>query len=447
MAANASLSNRTSIFLCISLFLYGSANACYYAFLSIWLSFHHFTYTQIGYIRGLNQGSVLLFVPVLCLVTDQISSNNPLKRRFLFSIFCLTVASSRLLFIYWQHSWNPIFCALIVITVAVQEATNSIMDSIVLAIIPNPNRYGRYRMWAGLGWSIVAVSLGLLFEFYFSIDTMFYFFTSFMGCLGLIWLMPTIKDILCGRAGAYSSSLLINVTEAEVIQMGFYRKLWMFWRQMNLFKFQIIFSFFVLGASFGVINTFMFLRLQEMNASTVLMGVTYVVTLCSEFPAFLLVEHALHSIGDLGIICVGLFAYMLRLSWYGLLGFHGILNSPWYVLPAELLHGLTFAWIKASVCVFAHRLANNEHMSIGNVKIDLSSFSQGFLSAIFNGFGQGFGGIIGGIVFDLYGPHYLFFGNALVLLPLLMIYVFQFACCRKRLSVNQTDRAQIVHPE
>merc|ERR1712228_415022 len=169
-------------------------------------------------------------------------------------------------------------------------------------------------------------------------------------------------------------------------------------------------------------------RLAEMGGTTFLMGMTLIVTICSEFPCFYFVEYALVYIGDLGIVCVGLFAYMLRLSWYGLLGFHGIFDNPWYVLPAETLHGLTYAWIKASICIFAHRLANNENMKRqrNEMNINWSSFSQGFLSAIFNGFGQGIGGVVGGQIFHLYGPHYLFFGNALGLVPFFIIFVLQF---------------------
>ena len=173
-----------------------------------------------------------------------------------------------------------------------------------------------------------------------------------------------------------------------------------------------------------------------------LMGVTLVVTICSEIPSFLLVDRALVTIGDLGIVCVGLMAYMLRLGWYGLLGFHGMMLNPWYVMPAEALHGLTYAWIKASIAVFAHRLANNDRMRNENMKIDLSSFSQGFLSAIFNGFGQGTGGAVGGIVFATYGPHYLFFGNALGLLPFFIVFVIQFFCCKKKMSVTPSRELQ-----
>eukprot|EP01084_Bolivina_argentea_P187068 322307_1 len=451
MSDSISLPRITNIFLCLSQFLYGSANACYYSFLSIWLSHNDFSYIEIGYIRGLNQLSILLFVPILCLILDNLSNNNLIIKQLLFSLLCLSVAFARLLFIFYDHSWNLIFCILIVITVAIHETTNSTMDSLLLSIIPNPNKYGRYRLWAGIGWGIVAFTLGIIFDYFLSVDTMFYFWNVFMGTLGLIWLIPTIKNLyFCNNNNKKNqSSLFINdqttvdfngidenlIENPNPVQkISFCMKLYIFLKQINMFKLQIIFSIFVLGMSFGVINTFLFLRLQELGASTALMGMTLVVTILSEIPAFYFVEYALVYIGDLGIVCVGLLAYMLRLSWYGLLGLNinglHIMNDPWYVLPAETLHGLTYAWIKASICIFAYRLANNENMS-QNGNIDLSSFSQGFLSAIFNGFGQGLGGVLGGIIFDLYGPHYLFFGAALGLLPFFIIYVLQFMCCKK----------------
>ena len=69
---------------------------------------------------------------------------------------------------------------------------------------------------------------------------------------------------------------------------------------------------------------------------------------------------------------------------------------------------------------------NNE-----NVKIDLASFSQGFLGGVFNGVGQGTGAVVGGVVYSTYGPHYLFLGMAAGLFPVFVVYVAQFVYHRK----------------
>merc|ERR1712110_78401 len=117
-----------------------------------------------------------------------------------------------------------------------------------------------------------------------------------------------------------------------------------------------------------------------------LMGFTVIFTMFSEVPAFYIIEYALVYLGDYGVISISLLSYILRLSWYGLMGLDGIMANPWFVMPAELLHGLTFAWVKVALAIFAHQLAGGGQMNNGNVKNDLAAFSQGFLGAIFGGF-------------------------------------------------------------
>ena len=128
-------------------------------------------------------------------------------------------------------------------------------------------------------------------------------------------------------------------------------------------------------------------------------------------------------------------------SWYGLLGFHGILNSPWYALCVELLHGITWSWIKSSIAIFAYRLANNDNDNDKNnennnkrdkEEADLSTFSQGLLFAIFYGVGAGFGDLFGGFVFYNFGASYLFFGAAFTILPLFIVFVGQYIFCMKK---------------
>ena len=84
------------------------------------------------------------------------------------------------------------------------------------------------------------------------------------------------------------------------------------------------------------------------------------------------------------------------------MGFNGIISNPWWVLIVEVLHGLTFAWVKSSIVIFADRLTHNNNDNNPNT-IDLSTFSQGVLSAVFSGIGQGLGVVIGGLIYDKYG--------------------------------------------
>ena len=446
----------TNTLLYSSQFLNGAANSSYYSFLAIWMRSHDFTLTQIGYVKGMAHLSILVLVPLCCLLVDFLSDNNRLKKQSLFSWWCIYGGISRLAFVYFENSWNVIFCGLIVITIAIQESSNSIMDSIILSVIPDPNQYGRFRLWDVIGWGAVALLLGLMFDSGVSIDAMFYIYCAFMGCLGWIWLFSTVRVKMNQHDyallpdtdsvedseeidGAQQGTLAVNPQNGDHI--SFLRKLSLFFGQLNLSKIQIIFSFFLFGICYGVISTFLFLRLLDLGASHLLMAMTLVVAICIEIPTFWFVDRALVTMGHLGIITVCMMAYMLRLGWYGLLGFHGLMLNPWYVMPAEILHGVTYGWIKASIAVFAHRLANDDRMNQDNMKVDLAAFSQGFLLAIFDGFGYGFGAVLGGIVYSNYGPHVVFFGTALGLVPFLSIYLVQCFVCTERFRGAPSDIA------
>ena len=266
----------TNTLLYTSQFLNGAANSSYYSFLAIWMRSHDFTLTQIGYVRGMAHLSILVLIPLCCLLVDFLSDNNRLKKQSLFSWWCIYGGISRLAFIYFENSWNVIFCGLIVITIAIQESSNSIMDSIILSVIPDPNQYGRFRLWDVIGWGAVALLLGLMFDSGVSIDAMFYIYCAFMGCLGWIWLIYTVKikmtqhDYTPIPSTDLVSTDLVDEIEGEIVDdgidghivqnMSILQKCCVFLNQMNLFKLQIVFSIFLFGMCYGVISTFLFLR-------------------------------------------------------------------------------------------------------------------------------------------------------------------------------------------
>merc|ERR1719242_2355921 len=158
-------SEPTNIFLCVAQFIYGCANSSYNSFLSIWLASRGFTYSQIGYVRGLSHLSFLVLVPLFCLVVDVSSKKNQITRQFLLAVSCMIAALSKLLFIFWQNSWDIWFCVLVMVTIAIQETTSKVTDSIIFSKIVDPNTYGRYPLWQGVGFGISSFGLGFLFEY------------------------------------------------------------------------------------------------------------------------------------------------------------------------------------------------------------------------------------------------------------------------------------------
>jgi len=146
------------------------------------------------------------------------------------------------------------------------------------------------------------------------------------------------------------------------------------------------------GIGVGVIESFLFLFLDELSSPAVLWGLTLFVTAVAEIPVFHFAMPILSWVGERPMIHVVFGAFTLRFLWYGLLGTR-LLPSPWAVLPAELLHGITFACAWTVGCLIAKRCAPP----------GLSSTFQGIFQCIYFGIGLGIGSILGGWIY--------FYGN------------------------------------
>jgi len=152
-----------------------------------------------------------------------------------------------------------------------------------------------------------------------------------------------------------------------------------------------------LGVGAGVIQTYLFLFLSELKGTTTLMGLSLSITCASEIPIFFFSGAIMNKIGAQGMIYLAMISYVIRLTYYS------FLKQPWYVLPAEALHGLTFAasW---SACV---KVANDIS------PIGLGATTQGLLTGIYSGLGSGTGALVGGIVYHKFGAVILFRASAI----------------------------------
>ncbi|CAM9109176.1 unnamed protein product [Ectocarpus sp. 8 AP-2014] len=172
------------------------------------------------------------------------------------------------------------------------------------------------------------------------------------------------------------------------------------------------FSFFLgvmlSGMAKGVIDTFLFIWLDELGGSHVLLGLAGVVMCCGEVPFFYVSGSFIRKIGPRNVVALSQIGYIVRLVYYS------VLWDPWWVLPAELLHGLTFAAMWAATTDYAHGIAP-EH---------LRSTMQATVAGLKRGLGYGLGAILGGVLYANLGPRRCFLASAaLPVLSLLFLIV------------------------
>ncbi|ESP01980.1 hypothetical protein LOTGIDRAFT_157115 [Lottia gigantea] len=107
-------------------------------------------------------------------------------------------------------------------------------------------------------------------------------------------------------------------------------------------------------------------------------------------------------------VCInfGLGAYVLRFVG------HSFINSKWYIIPLELLHGVTYSLLWSSISSKVNLISpTGSHGTF-----------QGITGAIYNDLGRGFGAILTGSLFQIYDARWVWRSYSASCLILLIIF-------------------------
>lgn len=146
----------------------------------------------------------------------------------------------------------------------------------------------------------------------------------------------------------------------------------------------------VLGYGVGHIENYLFLYLEELSASEALMGLTLTVTCIAETVIFWYTDIIVGVFGVKVCFHITFAAFIIRMGYYVILPH---IQSPWWVLPAELLHGITFglAWGAGTRYCSSHSPTG------------LEATTQSLFQGLYFGIGYGAGGWVGGLVYQYFG--------------------------------------------
>eukprot|EP00434_Breviolum_minutum_P005320 symbB.v1.2.004692.t1/scaffold269.1/size246462/2 len=246
--------------------------------------------------------------------------------------------------------------------------STSMMDAIALAACDqDAQRWGDARIYGAIGWGMAHLPLGMMLDRY-GFCVMFVSFA--LAAVGLFWATMGMPEA-CGDAeGDVSVSAIWGILRNN---MAFFCNIT------------------VLGAGFAMVEGMLFLLLQEMNASTLLCGLSVVVTVIFELPIFARAQWLLSTYGTRKLIVAAQIAWVVRAAFYWQM------STAWMVLLVEPLHGVTFAlaWTAAIDFVKKPEVSGE----------GLEASAQGLLTACFHGLGPIIGLLGGGLLFDALGGH------------------------------------------
>ena len=260
--------------------------------------------------------------------------------------------------------------------------TASLVDSAVLTMLGDyKERYGRVRLWGTVGYGAIAPFAGYL-----------------IGRLGLKWAFWGYAILMLG-----GFLIVTRIPFRQSRSTGSFRggmRALMGNRPWMLFLVMV----FIAGIGNATINNYLFVYMQSLGASNILMGFALTASTLSEIPAMFFSDRLLRRFGARGMLIIAMTTIGLRLICYSLT------TQPWVVLLIQLCHGLTFAAIFTAGVYYADQVAPP----------GMKATTQGMFSGTLMGFGSAAGGLLGGLLLESFSPGGMYgFIGTLVLVGLI----------------------------
>nr|XP_027194560.1 major facilitator superfamily domain-containing protein 6-like [Dermatophagoides pteronyssinus] len=163
----------------------------------------------------------------------------------------------------------------------------------------------------------------------------------------------------------------------------------------------------LMGFGVGLVFTFLFWHLQDLGGTPTLYGYASVINHISEIGAYFFSINLIQRFGHTKVLCFGLLCNAFRfiyISW---------LDNPWWVLPLELIQGVTHATVWAAACSYMTQ----------NTELELRASAQGVMQGIYQGLGRGSGSLLGGVIINRFGSRITFFLYGLICAAVLGLFV------------------------
>ncbi|XP_020801835.1 major facilitator superfamily domain-containing protein 6 isoform X1 [Drosophila serrata] len=254
----------------------------------------------------------------------------------------------------------------------------SIGDAICFGILGERHHlYGKQRLCGSLGWGIFALLAGVLVD-HMSVGEVNKNYTA------VFWMALLIMgfDVFASSKLRHTQTHLSSNIVKDVGQM------FLSLRCVIFFLWCV-----AIGLGTALIWNFLFIYLEQLDKAfegcdssiKTLEGlVMSIQCFGGELPFFFLSGWILKKIGHVNAMSLVLFGFGVRFILYSML------QNPWYILPIELMNGVTFGLFYATMASYASIVAPP----------GTEATMQSLVGAIFEGVGVSMGSLIGGLLFE-----------------------------------------------
>ncbi|CAL4172957.1 unnamed protein product, partial [Meganyctiphanes norvegica] len=187
------------------------------------------------------------------------------------------------------------------------------------------------------------------------------------------------------------------------------------------------------GASQGCIMTFFFMLMEDVALSwdphfqdiNLLQGLTLTIgCFCGEVPSMFFSGYIIKKLGNFLTFVVVLIVYSIRFT------LHSFVSNPWYFLPIEVLHGISFGLLYPNMSAYASKVAPPGRKAT----------MQGVVKSVYAA-GNSVGSLVGGVIFKFLGGSQLFYLLGILNAGFLGIFVLI------QIILNRTHQTTVTEEE
>lgn len=310
----------------------------------------------------------------------------------------------------------PLMCVMVFVAYFQAIPTFSLLD---LAAMTWTSRiggdYGKQRLYGAAGYgigayvtSVVASSFGMNWCFNIVLG---------VSCVSLVLLVRYIPNAAEDNHEGHKKGLVLRSMKQTLKQHDL------------LMLFVVTLLAGVLGS---LIDNFLLLFVYDLsNEDANIAGVFVIVQTVSELPYFFLANSIIDRHGTALCVAISLLAAGLRTIVYV------FTQHPWWVLPVETLHGLTYGLLVAAFTNYIYTAAAK----------GAEGTMIGLLATFQKGLGGGIASLAGGYIYDAYGSRTMWGVAGFGICPISLLCVGVFVWLTRRSKVSLELRAHFVEDQ
>ena len=217
-----------------------------------------------------------------------------------------------------------ILLVLIVVGEFLEAPSFTLADASLLEHLGEERRfYGKQRLWGSLGFGIFSFLVGALLERSRHVVCGEQY-TDYMICFCVFAIFMVMTLFV-------STTFQFKYNETKVEHTSVMYSL------CNIHYGSCLVAACFMGVGHGMSHNFVNWFLEDLGGTKTLMGIAVICRCTADLMTFFLAGSLIKYVGQIRIMAVCLFSYGLSFTAYSLL------SNPWWVLPVEVLNGVTYA--------------------------------------------------------------------------------------------------------